>query len=100
MLAVGGWRDQPYHSLPWEPIFLAQEHATGGLGERGDLEREAGEHIDTGIVQFRLACCHAQTGEHDAALGGCTGARALPWPAARRTATPCSSPYAARDWPG
>jgi len=70
VLAVGGWRDQPYHSLPWEPIFLAQESM-----RRGDwaaaaeiLEREAGEHIDVGFVQFRLACCHVQAGEHDRAL--------------------------------
>lgn len=32
------------------------------------LEREAGEHRDTAIVQLRLACCHAQLGDHDRAL--------------------------------
>ena len=71
VLAVGGWRDQPYHSLPWEPIFLAQDAMRrGDWAEAAEtLEREAGEHIDTGIVQFRLACCHAQAGEHDRALG-------------------------------
>lgn len=70
VLAVGGWRDQAYHSLPWEPIFLAQEAMRQGdwAAAADTLEREAGEHIDSGFVQFRLACCHAQTGDHDRAL--------------------------------
>ena len=45
VLAVGGWPGRAYHSLPWEPIYLAQ-----GAMRRGDwaeaaeiLEREAGE---------------------------------------------------------
>ena len=70
VLAVGGWRDRPYHSLPWEPIYLAQESM-----RRGDwataaetLEREAGEHRETAMVQFRLACCHARLGRHELAL--------------------------------
>jgi len=70
VMAVGGWVDRPYHPLPWEPIYLAQEPML-----RGDwaaaveiLEREAGEHIGTAVVQFRLACCHARLGEHDLAL--------------------------------
>lgn len=70
MLAVGGWRERPYHPLPWEPIYLAQEAI-----DRGDwaaaaetLDREAGEHRDTAILQFRLACCHARLGEHELAL--------------------------------
>lgn len=70
MLAVGGWPDQPYHSLPWEPIYLAQDAI-----RRGDwataaetLEREGGEHLDTAILQFRLACCHARLGEDELAL--------------------------------
>ena len=70
VLAVGGWREKPYHSLPWEPIYLAQ-----GAMRRGDwaaaietLEREAGEHRDTATVRFRLACCHARLGEDDAAI--------------------------------
>jgi hypothetical protein len=33
------------------------------------LEQEAGDHLDTAIIQFRLACCHAQAGEHERALG-------------------------------
>lgn len=71
VLAVGGWRDRSYHSLPWEPIYLAQQFI-----DRGDwasaaetLEREAGEHRETAIVQFRLACCHARLGQDDLALG-------------------------------
>jgi hypothetical protein len=70
VLAVGGWPDRPYHSLPWEPIFMAAD-AT----RRGDwaeaaaiLEREAGEHLDAAVVQFRLACFHAQAGAHARAL--------------------------------
>lgn len=70
VLAVGGWTDRPYHSLPWEPIYLAQQFM-----QRGDwaaaaetLEREAGEHRETAIVQFRLACCHARLGQDDLAL--------------------------------
>lgn len=71
VLAVGGWRDQPYHSLPWEPIFLAQDAMRRGawVEAAATLEREAGEHIETAIVQFRLACCHAQAGDHERALG-------------------------------
>ena len=70
VLAVGGWPDRPYHSLPWEPIYMAQEPM-----RRGDwaeacetLEREAGEHRDTAILQYRLACCHARLGEDRLAL--------------------------------
>ena len=70
VLAVGGWRDQPYHSLPWEPIYLAQESMRSGdwASAADTLEREGGEHLDTAILQFRLACCHARLGEHDLAL--------------------------------
>ena len=32
------------------------------------LEREAGEHRDTAIISYRLACCHARLGETDLAL--------------------------------
>jgi len=70
VLAIGGWPGQAYHSLPWEPIYLAQ-----GAIERDDwaaaaetLEREAGDHRDTAILQFRLACCHARLGEDELAL--------------------------------
>lgn len=70
VLAVGGWRARPYHSLPWEPIYLAQQFIRSGDWETAaeTLEREAGEHLDTAIVQFRLACCHARAGRHDLAL--------------------------------
>jgi len=70
VLAVGGWPDQSYHSLPWEPIYLAQEAMRQGDWAKAaeTLEREAGEHLDTAIVQFRLACCHARLGEQRLAL--------------------------------
>lgn len=70
VLAVGGWRDRPYHSLPWEPIYLAQRFMRAGDWEAAaaTLEREAGEHLDTAIVQFRLACCHARAGRLDVAI--------------------------------
>ncbi len=70
ILAVGGWRDRPYHPLPWEPIYLAQEAMRQGdwATAAETLEREAGEHRDTAILQFRLACCHARLGEHELAL--------------------------------
>lgn len=70
VLAVGGWRDKPYHSLPWEPIYLAQESMRRGdwAAAADTLEREAGEHRDTAPLQFRLACCHARLGKHELAL--------------------------------
>ena len=70
MLAIGGWRDRAYHPLPWEPIYLAQEAMRQGdwATAAETLEREAGEHRDTAIIQFRLACCHARLGEHELAL--------------------------------
>jgi tetratricopeptide (TPR) repeat protein len=70
VLAVGGWSGRPYHSLPWEPIYMAQEPMRHGdwAAAAEILEREAGEHLGTAIVQFRLACCHAQLGETELAL--------------------------------
>lgn len=70
VLVIGGWRDRPYHSLPWEPIYLAQEAMRRGdwAAAAATLEREAGEHRDTAILQFRLACCHARLGENELAL--------------------------------
>jgi len=32
------------------------------------LEREAGEHRDTAIINYRLACCHARLGQAGLAL--------------------------------
>ncbi len=70
VLAVGGWPDRAYRPLPWEPIYLAQESMRNGdwAAAADTLEREAGEHRDTAIVQFRLACCHAQLGQEALAL--------------------------------
>jgi hypothetical protein len=70
VLAVGGWREQPYHSLPWEPIYLAQEAMRQGrwAAAAETLEREAGEHSETAIVRYHLACCHARLGEHELAI--------------------------------
>lgn len=70
VLAVGGWPDRAYHPLPWEPIYLAQEAIRDGEWARAAeiLEREAGEHRDSGFVRYRLACCHAQAGARDRAF--------------------------------
>ncbi len=70
VVAVGGWPDQPYHSLPWEPIYLALDAMRrGNWAEAAEtLEREAGEHRDTAIVNYRLACCHAHLGDVELAL--------------------------------
>jgi hypothetical protein len=70
VLGVGGWPDRPYHSLPWEPIFLASDAMARGdwADAVATLEREAGEHRETAIVRFRIACCRAQLGEHEVAL--------------------------------
>ncbi len=70
VLAVGGWPDRPYHPLPWEPIYLAQEAMREGEWAKAAeiLEREAGEHRDNAFVRYRLACCHAQSGARDRAL--------------------------------
>jgi len=70
VIAIGGWPDKPYHSLPWEPIYLALDAMRrGDWAEAAEtLEREAGEHRDTGIINYRLACCHARLGETDLAL--------------------------------
>jgi len=70
VLAVGGWRDAAYHSLPWEPIYLAQDAFARGdwAAAVETLEREAGEHRETAIVRFRIACYRAQLGQHELAL--------------------------------
>ena len=70
VFAVGGWPDQAYHSLPWEPLYLAHEAVRVGDWARAaeTLEREAGEHLGRPIVRFRLACWHAQAGAHEQAL--------------------------------
>lgn len=70
VLAIGGWRDQPYHSLPWEPIYLAMGAMSEGdwAEAAATMEREAGEHRDTAIIRYRLACCYARLGEDESAL--------------------------------
>jgi mannose-6-phosphate isomerase-like protein (cupin superfamily) len=70
VLAVGGWPERAYHSLPWEPLYLAHEAVRAGdwAGAAETLEREAGEQIDRPIVRFRLACWHAQAGARGRAL--------------------------------
>jgi len=70
VLAVGGWPGKPYHSLPWEPIFLASEAMRQGdwAAAAETLEREAGEQRGSPFVRFRLACCLAEMGEHERAL--------------------------------
>jgi tetratricopeptide (TPR) repeat protein len=70
VLAVGGWPGRPYHSLPWESIYLAEESMSKGdwAVAAEILEREAGEHRESAIVQYRLACCHARLGETERAV--------------------------------
>jgi hypothetical protein len=70
VLAIGGWREQPYHSLPWEPIYLSDRAFRGREWAESVriLEREAGEHRGNPFIRYRLACCLAQLGESDAAL--------------------------------
>jgi tetratricopeptide (TPR) repeat protein len=70
VLAIGGWRGRAYHSLPWEPIYLARGAMREGDWARAaeTLEREAGEHRETAIIRFRLACCYARLGEEEVAL--------------------------------
>ena len=76
VMAVGGWPGQAYRSLPWESIYLAQEAMRRGdwAGAAETLEREGGEHLDTAVLQYRLACCHARAGEHDKAIAELTRA--------------------------
>lgn len=70
VLAIGGWPGEAYRTLPWEPIYLARPAmGRGDWAEAAEiLESEAGEHLDTGIVRYRIACCRAQLGERQAAL--------------------------------
>jgi quercetin dioxygenase-like cupin family protein len=70
VLAVGGWPGKPYHSLPWEPIYLASEAMRRGdwAAAVDTLEREAGEYRAHPFVRYHMACALAGLGEHDAAL--------------------------------
>jgi mannose-6-phosphate isomerase-like protein (cupin superfamily) len=52
VLAVGGWTDRAYHSLPWEPIYLASSScgvATGLLPPR----RSSARRVSTGRPRER-----------------------------------------------
>ena len=71
VLGVGGWPDKPYHSLPWEPIFLAADSMhRGEWAEAAEiLDRESGDHREHPRVRYRLACCLTQAGDLDGALG-------------------------------
>ncbi len=101
VLAVGGWRGRPYHSLPWEPIYLAQPFMRSGdwAAAAETLEREAGEHRETAIVQFRLACCHARVGKHELALEELSRAIAIN-PSMRQRAEDEESLASLRGLPG
>ena len=70
VLGVGGWPDKPYHSLPWEPIFLAADSMDNGdwAAAAKILERESGDHREHPRVRYRLACCLTQLGNVEAAL--------------------------------
>ena len=70
VLAIGGWADAAYHSLPWEPIYLARHAADEGDWQRAAeiLEHESGDSRDSAIVGYHLARAKSQLGDDDAAL--------------------------------
>ncbi len=70
VLAVGGWRDRPYHPLPWEPIYLAVPQMRSGdwPGAAATIEREAGDQRGSAPVRYRLACVYARAGESARAM--------------------------------
>jgi tetratricopeptide (TPR) repeat protein len=70
VLAVGGWRDRLYHSLPWEPLYLADAPFRRGewAAALEILEREAGDYREHGYVRYRIACCLAQLHRGDEAM--------------------------------
>lgn len=70
VLAVGGWAGRPYHPLPWETVYLARPAMRRGdwAEAAATLRREGGEHLEGGILRYRLACCHARLGEGDRAV--------------------------------
>jgi tetratricopeptide (TPR) repeat protein len=70
VLVVGGWRERPYHALPWEPIYLSMPQLRAGdwPGAAETIEREAGDQRDAAPVRYRLAWIHARAGEADRAL--------------------------------
>lgn len=70
VLAIGGWPGAAYHSLPWEPIYLAQDAAREGDWERAAsiLETESGPSRTTAFVRYHLAQAKARLGDDAAAL--------------------------------
>jgi hypothetical protein len=70
VLAVGGWRGRAYHPLPWEPIYLARPAMLRGdwAAAAETLLSEGEDQIETAILQYRLACCHARLGDGDRAV--------------------------------
>jgi tetratricopeptide (TPR) repeat protein len=76
VIAVGGWRDRAYHSLQWEPIYLAQPHMRNGdwAEAAATLEREAGDHREKAFLRYRLAGCYARLGDAEKATAELRGA--------------------------
>ena len=70
VVGVGGWPDQAYHPLPWEPIYLAQPAMRAGdWGEAARiLATESGTLRENHNIRYRLAGCLAQAGEPERAL--------------------------------
>lgn len=103
VLAVGAWVGEPYHPLPWEPIFLADDawHRRDWAEAVAILEREAGEHREAPPVRYRLACFLAQLGEHERALDELRPALAArPGLAERARSDELLAPLREReDWP-
>lgn len=103
VLAVGGWPGRAYRSLPWEPIYMARPAMRRGdwAGAAEILLREGGEHLETAILQYRLACCHARLGEDERALEELARAIAVDPAYAERAAS--EDAFAAlrdrEDWP-
>lgn len=76
VLAIGGWREKPYHALPWEPIYLAAGPTRGGEWAQAAeiIEREAGPLRESWPVRYRLAALYARLGDDDRALAELAGA--------------------------
>ncbi len=103
VLAIGGWRDRPYHPLPWEPIYLSDEPFRNGSWAEtvATLEREAGEYRGHPYVRYRVACCLAQLGDNEGALAELGAAvEARPELLQRADADPLMDPVRELDgWP-
>jgi len=103
VMAVGGWPDRAYHPLPWEPIYLARPAMQrGDWAEAAEiLLAEGGDHLETAILQYRLACCHARLGEADRAAAALAKAVAIdPSYRGRADSEPAFAELRERgDWP-